>query len=167
MEKLFKVFYVAEFPIDRITDRGESGWHKKPEHTRNRYKFEEAILEHIDSTFCEPVQILLRNENEVVAGPSGVVRLHALATLRGATHIPALVSAAVVPQWFDASVPVETLEQFRSYYRLPPADFGFEEDGSAYHRNFNPNPEQIRQTFQVSAQTMERVLAMLKEEEGV
>jgi len=167
MDKIFKVFYVAEFPIDRITDRGESGWHKKPEHTRNRYKFEEVILEHIDNTFCEPVQILLHSEKEVVAGPSGVVRLHALATLRGATYVPAIVSAAVVPEWLDTSVPVESLEQFRSYYRLPPADFGFEEDGRAYHRNLNPNPEQIQQTLQVSPETMKRVLAMLKEEEGV
>ncbi len=167
MDKTFKVLYVAAFPIERITDRGESGWHSNPAHTRNRYRFEEAILEHIDNTFCEPVQILMRSEAEVVAGPSGVVRLHAMAGLRGATHIPAIVSAAILPPWLDTSVPIKTLEQFRGYYRLEPATIGFEEDGRAYHHNLNPNPKQIQETLQVSQETMERVLAMLKEEETV
>ena len=167
MDKKFQVFYVAAFPIDRITERGKSGWHSKPAHSRNRYRFEDAILEHIDNTFCEPIQILLCNESEVVAGPSGVVRLHALATLRGATHIPAIVSAAGVPPWLDTSVPVESLEQYRGYYRLPPADLGFEEDGRAYHHNYNPSPEQVIETFVVSPATRERILAMLKEEERV
>jgi hypothetical protein len=166
MAKQFRVFYVKEFPIARITDRGESGWHRDPMHTRNRYRFEDAVLEHIDNTFCEPVQLVLRSEGEISAGPSGVVRLHALATLRRATHIPAIVSARIAPEWLDTSVPVESLEQFRSFYRLEPADLGFEEDGRAYHRNHNPNPEQIRATFAVSPETLARILAMLKEEEG-
>jgi hypothetical protein len=166
MNRQFDVFYVRAFPVARITDRGESGWHSQPGHTRNRYRFEEAILEHIDNTFCEPIQILIRSEKEVIAGPSGVVRLHALATLRGWSEIPAIVSAAAVPPWLDISVPVESIEQFRGYYRLQPADLGFEPDGKAYHRNHNPNPAQLAETFAVSEATRARILAMLKEEEG-
>ena len=167
MPKLFNVYYVREFPVAHIADRGESGWHQNPNHVRNRYRFEDAVLEHIDNTFCEPIQILIRNEKEIAAGPSGVVRLHALATLRGATVIPAIVSTAIVPSWLDTSVPVTTLEQFRSYYRLEPADYGFEADGRAYHHNHNPNPAQVAETFAVSDATRERIIAMLREEEGV
>src|SRR3569623_112330 len=168
MPDRYRVFYVAAFPIAKISDRGESGWHSMPGHTRNRYRFEEAILEHIDNTFCEPVQIVMRSEGEVQAGPSGVVRLHALATLRGATHIPAIVSAREphIPQWLDISKPIQTREELRGYYRLEPSAYGFEPDGRAYHHNHNPNAAQVLTTFVVSDATRARILAMLAEEES-
>lgn len=163
----FRIFYVKEFPIERLTDRGTSGWHAMPNHTRNRYRFEDAILEHIDNTFCEPIQVLIRDETQIVAGPSGVARLHALIHKRGWTHIPAIVSTLITPDWLDISTPVTTKEQLRSYYRLEPKDYGFSENGAAYHLNQNPNPEQMRETFVVSQETLERMLNMLKEEAGV
>ena len=167
MESKYKVYYVKEFPIEKITDLGTSGWHNMPNHTRSRYRFDDAVLEHIDNTFCEPIQILMHDERQVVAGPSGVVRLHALIHKRGATTIPAIVSTKVEPDWLDTSEPVVSLEQFRGYYRLEPMSIGFDEDGKAYHHNFNPNPEQLMETFMVSDETKERMLAMLKEEESI
>lgn len=159
----FKVYFVKQFPIERITQRSESGWHRQPGHVFNRYGFDEMILEHIDNTFCEPIQITLRSEQEISAGPSGVMRLYALSHKRGWTHIPAIVSALEEPNWLDVSVPVRSKEQFRSYYRLEPADFGFEENGKAYHRNHNPNPEQAADTLVVAPETLNRFIAMLKE----
>ena len=167
MEKPFKVYYVKDFPIDRITNRWESGWHSQPLHPRNRYDFAGAILEHIDNTFCEPIQIIVRSDQEVSAGPSGVARLYALIHRRGWTTIPAIVSASCAPEWLDMSAPITSLEQFRSYYRLEPATYGFEEDGRAYHHNQNPNPAQITDTFVVSEATKQRILTMLEEEAGV
>ena len=167
MGKTFNVYYVKDFPIDRITDRGGDGFLFMPEHIRNRYGFVDAVLEHIDNTFCEPVQILIRSEQEISAGPSGVTRLHALLHKRGWTHIPAIVSAAIEPDWLDTSIPIATLQQFRSYYRLEPASYGFEEDGRAYHHNENPNPEQVVETFVVSDETKKRILEMLEIEKGI
>lgn len=165
MKLPFTVFYTPAFPIDRITDRGESGWHAQPNHTRNRYDFCGAVLEHIDNTFCEPIQITVHGEKDVAAGPSGVVRLYALYHRRGWTHIPAIVSTRIPLPWLPDAVPVTTREQFRAYYRLEPADIGFHTDGRAYHRNHNPNPEQLLETFVVAPETKERMLAMLTEEQ--
>lgn len=164
MGERFKVYYVAEFPINRITERGEEGWYYQLEHLRNRYDFLGAILEHIDNTFCEPIQITIRSNTEVTAGPSGVTRLYALRTKKGWQTIPAIVSTTVTLDWLDNSVPIKTLSQLRSYYRLEPADYGFEEDGRAYHRNQNPNPNQVMATMVVSNATRQRVIAMLEEE---
>ncbi len=167
MTETYNVYYVEQFPIDKLTDRGTSGWHSRPEHTRSRYRFDDAILEHIDNTFCEPIQVLMRAPGQIVAGPSGVVRLHALIHKRNWNHIPAIVSCDFEPDWLDTSVSVTTKEQLRSYYRLEPRDCGFEPDGRALHHNFNPSPEQVVETLEVSPETKERVLAMLKVEQGV
>jgi len=164
MKNKCKVFFVKEFPIDRITSDGAEGWYTMPTHTRTRFRFFDAILEHIDNTFCEPIQIVLRNENEISAGSSGVTRLYALRHKRGWSHIPAIVSAYNEPDWLDTTVPVETLSQYRSFYRLEPKDYGFEEDGQAYHRNENPNPAQVLETFVVSDATKKRILDMLAAE---
>lgn len=167
MDKPFKVYFVKDFPIEKLTDKGGDGFLFDPNHIRNRYGFVDAILEHIDNTFCEPVQILIRNEREITAGPSGVTRLHALSTKRGWTHIPAIVSTTIEPEWLDTSIPITSLAQFRSYYRLEPATYGFEEDGRAYHHNQNPNPEQVNETFVVSEATKKRILEMLEIEKGI
>ncbi len=164
MGELFKVYYVKELPIDRITDRGEEGWYQMPQHLRYQYDFLGAILEHIDNTFCEPIQITVRDDGSVVAGPSGVTRLYALRTLRGWTTIPAIVSTTMIPDWLDVSNPVTGREQLRSYYRLEPADYGFAEDGRAYHRNHNPHPEQVNETMVVAETTTKRIITMLEEE---
>lgn len=164
MDEQFKVYYVADFPIDRITDRGEEGWYQMPQHLRYQYDFLGAVVEHIENTFCEPIQITMRSDSSVAVGPSGVTRLYALRTLRNYTTIPAIVSTNTYPEWLDTGVPVSTLEQFRGYYRLEPADYGFGEDGRAYHRNHNPNPEQVIETMVVSETTRKRVITMLEEE---
>jgi hypothetical protein len=164
MAEVFKVFYVKEFPIARITDCGEEGWYQMPQHLRYRYDFLGAILEHIDNTFCEPIQITMRDDRTVTAGPSGVTRLYALRTLRDWISIPAIVSTTSTPEWLDVSEPVTSREQLRSYYRLEPADYGFTEDGRVYHRNYNPNSEQVAATMVVRDDTKARVIAMLEEE---
>ena len=164
MEEQFKVFYIKEFPIDRIIDRGEEGWYQMPHHLRHRYDFLGAILEHIENTFCEPIQITMRGDTDVAAGPSGVTRLYALRTRQDFKTIPAVVSTLVTPDWLDTSTPIVTREQFRSYYRLEPADYGFAPDGRAYHRNHNPNPAQVAATMVVSDETRQRIITMLEEE---
>jgi|AntRauTorckE6833_2_1112554.scaffolds.fasta_scaffold05894_5 hypothetical protein len=164
MNDQYKVYYVAEFPIERITDRGEEGWYKQPQHLRHQYDFLGAILEHIDNTFCEPVQITMRTDGTVAVGPSGVTRLYALATLRDWQTIPAIVSTNTTPKWLDTTIPVTTNEQFASFYRLEPAELGFTTDGRAYHRNHNPNPQQVVATMEVRPATRARIVTMLEEE---
>jgi len=164
MNDKYSVYYVAEFPIDQITDRGEEGWYRQPQHLRHQYDFLGAILEHIDNTFCEPVQITMRAGGTVTVGPSGVTRLYALATLQGWQTIPAIVSTTITPPWLDTTVPVTTSEQFARYYRLEPAELGFMADGRAYHRNYNPNPQQVAATMVVAPATRARIVTMLEEE---
>ena len=45
MKNKCKVFFVKEFPIDRITSDGAEGWYTMPTHTRTRFRFFDAILE--------------------------------------------------------------------------------------------------------------------------
>jgi len=164
MAEIYKVYYVAEFPIAQITNRGEEGWYQLPQHIRYQYDFLGAILEHIDATGCEPIHITMRADGTVAAGPSGVTRLYALRTQRGWQTIPALVSTGVTPAWLDVSAPVGTVAQLRAYYRLEPADVGLATDGRAYHRNHNPNPQQVAATMVVSDDTRARIITMLEEE---
>lgn len=164
MIKKFSVYHVAEFPIHKITDRGGEGWYQMPHHIRYQYDFLGAVVEHIDNTFCEPIQLIMRADGTVAAGPSGVTRLYALLTLRNWQTIPAIVSTEILPDWLDVRAPVTTVKQFQSYYRLEPADIGFTEDGRAYHRNHNPNPVQVAATMVVSERTRQRVITMLEEE---
>ena len=164
MADQFNVYYVAEFPIDRITDAGEEGWYQMPQHLRHQYDFLGAVVEHIKNTECEPVQVTMRADGTVAVGPSGVTRLYALRTRLGWTTIPAIVSTTTIPDWLDLTTPVTSVEQFRQYYQLEPAELGFQADGKAYHRNHNPNPAQVIETFKVSPATKDRVLAMLEEE---
>lgn len=164
MAEQFKAFFVANFPIDRITDSGEEGWYYDRNHLRNQYRFLDAIIEHISNTFCEPVQITMRCDGSVVAGPSGVTRLYALSTLCGWETIPAIVSTTTKPRWLDTSVPVTSVKALRSHYRLEPADIGFASDGRVYHRNYNPNPAQIMTTLEVAPATKQRIVTMLQKE---
>lgn len=164
MAEQFNVYYVAAFPIDRLTDTGAEEWYQQSEHLRHQYRFLDAIVEHIDNTFCEPIQVTMRSDGTAVAGPSGVTRLYALTTLRHWETIPAIVSTTTTPDWLDVSTPVSTVAQFRSYYRLEPAEIGFQPDGRAYHRNHNPHPTQVVATLAVSDDTKQRILTMLAEE---
>jgi len=163
MADVYKVYYVPEFPITRITNRGEEGWYHDPHHIRNQYDFLGAIVEHVENTFCEPIQITMRVDKTVVVGPSGVTRLYALTSRRNWTIIPAIVSTSVTPDWLDISTPVTSLKQFRGYYRLAPADIGFELDGRAYHRNHNPHPQQVMESMVVCDSTRQRIILMLQE----
>lgn len=164
MAETFSAYYVAEFPIERLTDRGEEGWYSKPDHLRHQYDFLGAIVEHVSNTGCEPIQITMRTDGTVVAGPSGVSRLYALRTQCGWQTIPAIVSTTTTPNWLDTTTPLRTVEQLRSYYRLEPAELGFTENGRVYHRNHNPHPEQVAATLMVAPATKQRVLAMLEAE---
>ena len=45
-----------------------------------------------------------------------------------------------------------------SYFILEPVNYGFDQDGKAYWTNQNPNEKQLRETFKVSPETLERAL---------
>ncbi len=156
----FSAYYVPNFPISQITDEGVDRWVYMPEHPRCRYRILDAILEHIDNTkHIDPIRITIPVEGQVQAGPAGVCRLFALRTIRGYTHVPAIVSSEKKYDWFGEGV-VEIMdeEQIRSYLLLEPAAYGIDEDGKVHWHNHNPNEEQIRKTFKVSPETMERTL---------
>lgn len=157
---MYKAYYVPRFPINQITDDGVDGWVHMPEHPRSQYRILDAILEHIDNTnYIEPIRINIPMEGQVQAGPQGVCRMYALRHKRGHTHVPAIVSTQKCYDWFGEDVVELTdREQIRSYLTLEPVDYGFEENGRAYWINQNPNEKQIRETFKVSPQTLERTL---------
>lgn len=157
---MFKSYYVPQFPIRKITDDGRDLWINDPNHPKHRCGVLEAILEHIDNTnHIDPVRIVIHNEREVQAGPSGVQRLYALTYLRGCTHIPAIVSTTRYFDWFgEGVVEIKDKEQIRSYLSLDPVDYGIDDNGSAHWHNQNPNPEQASKTLKVSKETLERFL---------
>lgn len=156
----FSAYYVPNFPISQITDDGVDGWVHIPNHPRNRYRILDAILEHIDNTnYIDPVRITIPLEGQVQAGPQGVCRLFALRHIKGYTHIPAIVSSEKQYDWFgEGVVKITDKEQIRSYLLLEPTEYGIDGDGRAYWVNQNPNEKQLRETFKVSPETMERTL---------
>jgi len=157
---MFSAYYVPKFPISYITDEGVDQWVFMSEHLRCRYRILDAILEHIDNTnYIDPIRITIPVEGQVQAGPQGVCRMFALRHIRGYTHIPAIVSTEKYYDWFgEGVVKITDKEQIRSYLLLEPAGYGFEENGKAYWINQNPNEKQLRETFKVSPETMERAM---------
>lgn len=157
---MFNAYFVPQFPIDQITDEGVDLWVYMPDHPRNRYRILDAILEHIDNTnYIDPIRVTIPVEGQVQAGPQGVCRMFALRHIRGYTHVPVIVSTEKYYDWFgEGVVEITDKEQIRSYLLMPPAAYGFEENGKAYWINQNPNEKQLRETFKVSPETMERTL---------
>lgn len=156
---MYKTYYVSKFPVSKVTDDGRDGWINMPDHPKSRYRFLDAILEHIDNTnHIDPVKITIHNERQVQVGPAGTSRFHALRHLRGYTHIPAIVSTTQYFDWFGDVVEITDKEQLRSYFLLEPVDYGIEPDGRAHWHNQNPNEKQMRETFKVSEETINRLL---------
>jgi hypothetical protein len=157
---MYKAYYVPQFPVSKITDEGMDLWIKDPNHPRHKYGFLDAILEHLDNiNYIEPVRIVIHNERDIQAGPTGVARLYALTHIRGYTHVPAIVSTTQYFDWFGEDV-VEIIdkEQIRYYLRLEPVNYCIEPDGKVWWHNQNPNEKQLRETFKVSPETLERFL---------
>lgn len=157
---MFSAYYVPQFPVNKISDDGRDMWINNPSHIRHQYGFLQAILEHIDNTnHIDPIRITFYSDRQIVAGPAGTSRLYALTHLRGYTHIPAIVSTQNYYDWFgDGVVEIKDKNQIRSYLYLEPMDYGFDESGKAYWQNQNPNEKQLRETFRVSPETLERFL---------
>ena len=162
-----KAFYVPNFPIDRITQTGEDGWCHMPHHARMRYRYLDAVLEHIDnSSRIDPIQIVIHDEQQVHAGPSGVARLFALTHQRQYTHIPAVASSAVKYDWFgDGVVEITTAAELLSYFDplYLPKSYSLDSSG-AFWSNHSPYIEDIERSMRVSAETKNRLRSMIAEE---
>jgi hypothetical protein len=157
---MYKSYYIPNFPVNKITVDGRDGWINVPNHPKNKYKFLDAILEHIDNTnHIDPIRIVIHDENQVHVGPSGTSRLYALTHIRNYKYVPAMVSTTKYYDWFgDDIVEIKTKEQIRSYLLLEPVTYELEPDGKIWWHNENPNESQIRKTFKVSNDTIERIL---------
>jgi hypothetical protein len=157
---MFKAYYVPKFPVNQITDDGRDLWINNPNHIRHQCGFLQAILEHIDNTnHIDPICITIPVESQVQAGPAGTSRLYALTHLRNYTHVPAIVSTEKYYDWFGESVvEIKDKEHLRSYLLLEPADYGISSNGKAYWHNQNPNEKQMRETYKVSTDTINRLL---------
>lgn len=157
---MYKAYYVPKFPVDKITDYGMDLWVNNPNHPRHQYGFLDAILEHIDNTnHIDPVRVTFYSDKQIVAGPAGVARLYALMHKRRYTHIPSIVSTQKYFDWFGEDVvEIKDKEHLRSYFLLEPVDCGIDPDGKAHWHNQNPNEKQVRETFKVSPETLERFL---------
>ncbi len=157
---MYQVYYVPNFPVNKITDDGRDQWINDPNHIRHQCGFLQAILEHIDNTnHIDPIRIVIHNEKDIQAGPAGTSRLYALTHLRNHTHIPAIVSATQYYDWFGNDVvEITDKEQIRSYLLLEPVNYTIEPDGKVWWHNQNPNEKQLRETFKVSPETLEKFL---------
>lgn len=153
-------YYVPKFPISYITQDGMDGWIYIPNHPRHQYGFLDAILEHIDNTrHIDPICVTIHSMREVYAGPSGVARLYALTHKRNYSHIPAIVSTHKYYDWFGEEVEeIKSPEDIRKHLLLEPKSYGIDSNGICHWQNQNPNEKQLRETFKVSPQTLERFL---------
>jgi hypothetical protein len=160
---VYQVYYIPKFPVSYITDDGRDQWINNLNHIRHQCGFLQAILEHIDNTnHIDPIRIVIHNEKDIQAGPAGTSRLYALTHLRGYTHIPAIVSTTQYFDWFGEDVvKITDKEQLRSYLLTEPADYNIEPDGKAWWHNQNPNEKQMRETYKVSSQTIDKLLQCL------
>jgi hypothetical protein len=160
---VYQVYYIPKFPVSYITDDGRDQWINNPNHIRHQCGFLQAILEHIDNTnHIDPIRIVIHSEKDIQAGPAGTSRLYALTHLRGYTHIPAIVSTTQYFDWFGEDVvKITDKEQIRSYLLTEPAHYTLEPDGKAWWHNQNPNEKQMRETYKVSSQTIDKLLQCL------
>ena len=157
---MYNGYYVPKFPISYITQDGMDGWINIPNHPRHQYGFLDAILEHIDNTgHIDPICVTIHSMREIYAGPAGVARLYALTHKRNYSHIPAIVSTHKYYDWFGEGVEeIKSPEDIRKHFLLEPASYGIDSDGKCNWQNQNPNEKQLRETFKVSPQTLERIL---------
>ena len=155
----YTAYYVPNFPVSKVTADGRDLWINDPYHPRHQCGFLQAILEHIDNTnHIDPVRIVVHQENDIQVGPSGTSRFYALTHLRSHTTVPAIVSTTKYFNWFgEGVVEITDKEQLRSYFLLEPADYGIEPDGKAFWNNHNPNQKQMKETFRVSQETLNRL----------
>ncbi len=156
----YTAYYVPKFPVNKLTDDGRDLWINDPNHPRHQCGFLQAILEHIENTkHIDPVRIVIHSERDIQAGPAGVQRLYALTYLKGCIHVPAVVSTKQYFDWFGEDVvEIKDEKQLRSYFLLEPQSCILEEDGKAWWHNQNPNEKQMRETFKVSEETLNKLL---------
>jgi hypothetical protein len=157
---VYQGYYVPKFPVSYITNDGRDQWINNLNHIRHQCGFLQAILEHIDNTnYIDPIRIVIYSENDIQAGPAGTSRLYALTHLRNYTHIPAIISTQKYYNWFgDGVIKITDKEQIKSYLLLEPANYTIEPDGKIWWHNQNPNEKQLRETFKVSPETLEKFL---------
>ena len=158
-------YYVPNFPINRITQTGEDGWCHMPNHPRSRYNYLGAILEHMDNCKrIDPIQIIIHDEQQVHAGPSGVSRLFALTHQRHYTHIPCIVSSEICYEWFgDNVVKIDTTEQLLSYFDPNYLPKSYSLDNGAFWHNGAWSYEELERTMNVSIETKLRMKQMMTE----
>lgn len=157
---MFNIYYVPNFPVNKITNDGRDGWINMPNHPKNKCGFLEAILEHIDNTnHIDPIRIVIHSEKDIQAGPSGTSRLYALTHIKNYNHIPAIVSSTEYYKWFGENVvKIEEANQIKNYLLLEPVVCQIEQDGKAWWHNQNPNKDQMEKTFNVKKETINRLL---------
>ena len=158
-------YYVPNFPINCITQTGEDGWCHMPNHPRSRYDYLGAILEHMDNNKrIDPIQIIIHDEQQVHAGPSGVSRLFALTHHRQYTHIPCIVSSEICYEWFgDNVVKINTTEELLSYFDPNYLPKSYSLDNGAFWHNGAWSYEELERTMNVSIETKLRMKQMMTE----
>jgi hypothetical protein len=160
-----QAYFVPNFPINRITQTGEDGWCHMPNHPRSRYDYLGAILEHMDNCKrIDPIQIIIHDEQQVHAGPSGVSRLFALTHQRHYTHIPCIVSSTIQYEWFGENVvKINTTEELLSYFDPAYLPKSYSLDNGAFWHNGAWSYTELERTMNVSEATKLRMKQMMTE----
>ena len=160
-----QAYFVPNFPINRITQTGEDGWCHMPNHPRSRYDYLGAILEHMDNCKrIDPIQIIIHDEQQVHAGPSGVSRLFALTHQRHYTHIPCIVSTKICYEWFGENVvKINTTEELLSYFDPAYLPKSYSLDNGAFWHNGAWSYTELERTMNVSEATKLRMKQMMTE----
>jgi len=159
-------YFVPNFPVNRITMTGEDGWCHMPNHPRSKYRYLDAVLEHIDnSKRIDPILIIIHDETQVHAGPSGVSRLFALMNIRKYEYVPAIVNSPFKYNWLGEGVEqIRDVPHLLSFFAEDylPKSYSVDKNGAFWH-NGNVYKHDVERSFKVSQETKNRIYQMIKE----
>lgn len=163
MTDKFKVYYVEKFPFAKLNTLGEEPWVKDPTSLRNRYRYLEAIIEHINNDICEPIQVM-QSGNQYLAGPHGANRLYAIYKLTEETHFPAVISCKTIPDFLEDPVEIKDIDDLSKYFHrdiknITTASVNFADDGRLFFNTWGSfsNPMKLFETFKASPETTSRI----------
>lgn len=158
------VYYIKNFPIDKIDVDGREGWVDNPNSLKNRYQFLEAIAEHITNCgYCEPIR-LVESDEIISAGPAGVSRLQSVIKILKWKTIPGLLICRNLPEWCEhldeQPLLMTSKDMIRSFFDREPLRLDFNDIEGYMLYNGAPQPDIAERTMKVSQETKQRMIEL-------
>lgn len=158
---MYRIYFVPEFPTNKITSDGREPWVDDPNSLRMRYKYLEAIAEHVQHPRggCDPIQMKVGHET-VSCGPAGVSRLIAVTRILNWKSVPAILVCRELPKYIQQATKIKDKEHLLSFFSRKPKKLQINRDGSFDLYNGAPQPKEVLKTFKACPETIQRVVEL-------